>query len=106
MVLANFRRSWKSADWKSYSDRTVQRDPRNFALPRDQWNFIFLLVFADSFRQIGLAVYPGFCPRIHEREQSVRDGERMREGAIEERTFTHERKRSPEERKEFVSEKG
>lgn len=70
-------------------------------------NFIFPLVFADSFRQIGLAVYPGFCPRIHEREQSVRDRERMREGTTEERTFTHERKRSPEEeRKEFASEKG
>lgn len=49
------------------------KGPRNFALPRDQRNFIFPLVFADSFRQIGLAVYPGFCPRIHEREQSVRD---------------------------------
>lgn len=56
------------------------KGPRNFALPRDRRNFIFPLVFADSFRQIGLAVYPGFFPRIHEREQSVRDTGRMREG--------------------------
>lgn len=89
----------------SYSDRR-HKGPRNFALPRNQRNFISPLVFADSFRQIGLAVYPGFCSRIHEREQSVCDGERVREEAKEERAFTHERKRSPGERKVLASEKG
>lgn len=28
VILANFRRSWKSADWKSYSNRTIQRSPK------------------------------------------------------------------------------
>lgn len=77
---AKLRPSWKSADRKvSYNDRR-HKSLRNFALLRNQGNFISPLVFADSFRQIGLAVYLGFCSRIHEREQSVRDGERVRDG--------------------------
>lgn len=59
----------------------AQRSPKLRTTPRARaratgGNFISPLVFADSFRQIGLAVYLGFCSRIHEREQSVRDGER------------------------------
>lgn len=57
----------------------AQRSPKLRTTPRARaigGNFISPLVFADSFRQIGLVVYLGFCSRIHEREQSVRDGER------------------------------
>lgn len=44
---------------------------------------------------------------MNENRVSVIQDECVREGgaAIEERTFTHERKRSPEEQKEFASEK-
>lgn len=53
-------------------------------------------------------VYLGFCSRIHEREQSVRDGERVRErteGEWAPGLLMSEEGR-PEERKELVSEKG
>lgn len=73
---------------------TAQRSPKLFTTPPTSETLFPPLVFADSFRQIGLAVYLGFCSRIHEREQSVRDVERLRErGQKGGWAFTHGRKR-------------
>lgn len=107
IVLAKFAESWQSADWKvSYSDRRY-KGRRNFALARNQRNFIFSASICGQFPANRFAGLSGIL-FTHTRARTEHPWWRASawgddvEGVW---AFTHERKRSPTEWKELACSK-